>query len=74
MWTQVSLSLHHVWDDVLWRATAIWQEDDQVEPVTLSLSGRAAAGGLESPASLLAAALDALERELRRGGSTLPLG
>lgn len=74
MWTQASLSLHHVWDDVLWRATAIWQDDDVTEPVVLNLSGRAPVGGLESPYALLAAALLALERELQHQGADSPAG
>jgi hypothetical protein len=64
MWTQTSLSLHHVWEDLLWRAVCIWQDDDVTEPVVLSLSGRCSAAGLESPAALLNAALCSLEREL----------
>jgi hypothetical protein len=66
MWTQVSLSLHHVWEDVLWRAVAIWQDDQVSEPVTLCVDGRADARGLESPDSLLLVALTALQDELAR--------
>lgn len=66
MWTQVSLSLHHVWDDALWRATCIWEEDETTEPVVLNLYGRAPVGGLESPTAMLERALQAMQAELKR--------
>ena len=66
MWTQVSLSLHHVWEDVLWRATAIWDDGAGTDPVVLSLAGRASASANDSPAGLLESALAALDRELER--------
>jgi len=49
MFTHVSLNLELVWDDILWRLVAVWQEDDAAEPVVLEKAGRVAAGTDRSP-------------------------
>jgi len=49
MWTNVSLNCTIVWDDCLWRMTAIWQETAEDEPIMLERSGRVPLGGDTSP-------------------------
>lgn len=58
MWTHVSLNAEIVWDDVLWRAVALWQDDDAAEPVVMEKSGRVPVGADATPeAALYRAAL-----------------
>lgn len=64
MWTTVTLSTHQVWEDCLWRVTAIWTDDDVSAPVVLQREGRAALGADDGPEDLLAAALSAFGREI----------
>lgn len=61
MWVSVRLSSHQVWDEVLWSAIAVWQEDDDQEPIVLTKEGRAPLGEHEDPASLLVASLSAIQ-------------
>jgi hypothetical protein len=70
MWTHVHLACHLVWDDVLWSVTAVWQDDHDSEPVTITRSGRAAVAGLDHPHEHLLAAVRAFEREQASGGPT----
>jgi len=63
MWTSISLNCHQVWDQVMWSATAIWVQDDVSEPIVLTKSGVVPVGDNEQPATLLKAAVAALERE-----------
>jgi hypothetical protein len=65
MWTNVSLNLTIVWDDALWRMTAIWQEDSETEPVMLEKSGRVSLSGDTSPRHALQRAVESLAREIR---------
>lgn len=63
MWTNVSLNCTIVWDDCLWRMTAIWQEGPEDEPVMLEKSGRVPLGSDTSPRNALRRAVVAMERE-----------
>jgi hypothetical protein len=61
MWTHVSLNLDIVWEDVLWRALAIWQEDEHSEPVVLEKGGRVPLPADGGPDEALYAAVRALQ-------------
>jgi hypothetical protein len=65
MWTNVALNLTIVWDDALWRMTAIWQESAEDEPVMLEKSGRVSLSGDTSPRNALKRAVAALDREVQ---------
>jgi hypothetical protein len=67
MWTHVSLNCERVWDDVLWRVVAIWQEDDGADPVVMEKSGRGPLGALDGPDAILGAAVAALEGQALEG-------
>lgn len=61
MWISVHLECHVVWDDVLWRCTAIWQDEDGSEPVVLEKHGRCPSDPDGGPDAVLAAAASALK-------------
>lgn len=68
MWTHVSLQAHIVWEDVLWQAILIWEEDDPESRVTLEKSGRVplpADGGPEDALSAAVAACRASVAQIR---------
>lgn len=67
MWTHISLNVHVVWDDALWSVTALYQDDQESEPIALSKSGRASLEGVEDPDGILAVAVRALERVALEG-------
>lgn len=69
MWISVSLSLHPLWDDLQWRAVAIWQDDDASEPVVLTHSGTTPLGDEMSPQRILAKAVQALEARVNAGAT-----
>lgn len=71
MWTAISLSATHVWDDVLWHATATWRDDPDDEGIVLVLAGRAPLHGVDSPSEILAAAARAFEVEAESGSVRL---
>lgn len=64
MWTNVSLNCTIVWDDALWRMSAVWQEGPEDEPVLLQKEGRVSLGGDTSPRNALRRACAAMEREI----------
>lgn len=53
MWTHVSLNVEIVWDDALWRAVSIWQDDDVSEPIVMEKSGRVPLGADTTPENAL---------------------
>lgn len=61
MWTHVSLNVDIVWEEVLYRCVAIWQEQPGLEPVCLEKSGRTALPPGGGPDEALAAAARALQ-------------
>jgi hypothetical protein len=60
VFTTTTLITHQVWDEVIWSATAVWDDGSGAEPARLSVSGRAPAGDDDSPIGLLTAALQAM--------------
>jgi len=60
MWTAASLTLTHVWDDVLWRLTASWQDDQESEVVVLVREGSAPLRGAETPVEQMRTVLAAI--------------
>jgi hypothetical protein len=76
MWTHLSLNVEVVWDDVLYRLIAIWQDHDAAEPVVLEKGGRAPLGDDRSPEGAMRAALAASAAELgqERPGVPADLG
>jgi hypothetical protein len=71
MWTAISLSATHVWDDVLWHATATWKDDLDDDGIVLVLAGRAPLHGQDSPTEILLAATRAFEVEADAGSVRL---
>lgn len=63
MWTNLTLTIHPVWEDLHWSATATWQDDDAAEPVTLHQTGVTPARGLKDPEQLFRAAVAALQHQ-----------
>jgi hypothetical protein len=63
MWTHISLNVDIVWEDVLWREVAIWQDDDAGEPVALEKGGRVPLGADRTPEGALAVAIAAARSE-----------
>lgn len=64
MLTHVSLSLHLVWEDVLWSVVALYEDGDGSDPVAIYRSGRAPVGAEDSPQALLQAAVHAMTFEI----------
>lgn len=71
MFTNVHLALHPVWDDLLWSATAIWDEGDGTAPVVLSKTGQVPLRGVDSPHDMLALAVAALSDEMHLASDEL---
>lgn len=65
MWSQVQISTFQVWDDLQWRATAIWQDDPDQEPIVLAKSGTCPIGDADSPEAVLRAVVSALATSTR---------
>jgi hypothetical protein len=55
MWTHVSLNLTLVWEEVLYTALAIWQDDLEADQVVMRKSGRVALPADGGPDEALAA-------------------
>lgn len=64
MWSHVHLEVHVVWDDLLWSARAIWDDDDAGPPVVLERSGRCAAQGADQVQDILLAAARSMSHEI----------
>lgn len=65
MWTNVTLTVVEVWDDLHWWVTATWQDSAEAEPVVLGKSGVCPRRDAEAPTALLRAGLRALEEALQ---------
>ena len=63
MWTHVSLHVHIVWQEAIWSASAVWQDDPSEQPVTMSKSGRVSLGADTGPDAALLAAARALQAQ-----------
>lgn len=61
MWQNISLNVTQVWDEALWRATAVWQDDEDSEPIVLQRTGRVSLNGDDSPELVLQAAVRDLQ-------------
>ncbi len=59
MWTHASFNVELVWETVLWRMVAIWQEAPGVDPVVLERSGSVQAPADDGPLECLAAGIAA---------------
>jgi hypothetical protein len=62
MWTHATLTVHIVWEEVLWEARALWQDSLEEPPIVLEKSGRVALPADGSPAAALKAAAEAMTR------------
>jgi hypothetical protein len=59
MWTHVSLNAEIVWEDVIWRAILVWEDEAGGDPVVLEKSGRVHLGADGTPEEALKRACDA---------------
>lgn len=66
MWTHVSFNVELVWETVLWRMVAIWQEAPGVDPVVLEKSGSVQAPADDGPIECLSAAIAAAASQQHR--------
>jgi len=72
MWTHVSLNAEIVWEDVLWRAVALWQDSDTDEPIVMEKSGRVALGADATPEAALYRAVLAMQSAPAARGPWVP--
>lgn len=61
MWTNINLTTHVVWDEILWTVVAIWQDGLGNDAVVMEKSGRCAVGVEDGPDAVLLAAVRALQ-------------
>jgi len=74
MFTTTTLITHRVWDEVLWSATAVWDDGSGAEPARLYASGRAPLGADDTPTALLTAAVGAMRSQVVGGALTHQAG
>lgn len=60
VWDHVSLNIDIVWQDALWRSTAVFIEEEGAEPIVLQKAGRVPLPGDSGPDEALIAVLRAL--------------
>lgn len=72
MWTNMHLSVQVVWDQALYHATAIWQDDADSDPVTLTASGQTAVSPWDSPGAVWCAVADEISNRAASARSPLP--